>query len=256
MNIVTCFKLVPEEQDIVVNGDRTLNLEKANTKISLYDLNAVEAGTELASAIPGSKFDALSVGGKRLENSKARKDVLSRGPDALYAVIDPTLENALPHETAKALAAAVTKIGGYDLILCGEGSGDLYAQQVGLLLGSLLSVPVINEVSKLTAGEGTLMVERTLENEVEVLSVPLPAVICVTSDINTPRIPSMKTILAAGKKPVTCWSCADVGIIPGTAPVVVQSVLAPEQADRKKVILEGDSDSNVAAFVESLRKTL
>jgi electron transfer flavoprotein beta subunit len=42
----------------------------------------------------------------------------------------------------------------------------------------------------------------------------------------------------------------------GAAPVVVQSVLAPEQADRKKVILEGDSDSNVAAFVESLRKIL
>jgi len=256
MNIVTCFKLVPEEQDIVVNGDRTLNLEKANTKISLYDLNAVEAGAELAAALPGSKVDALSVGGKRLENSKSRKDILSRGPDALYAVIDPSLESALPHETAAALAAAITKRGSFDLILCGEGSGDLYAQQVGLLLGSLLSVPVINEVSKLTAGEGTVTVERTLENEVEVLSVPLPAVVCVTSDINTPKIPSMKTILAAGKKPITCWSCADVGITPSAALVEVQSVLAPEQADRKKVILEGDSDSNVAAFVDSLRKTL
>ncbi|MDR3439328.1 electron transfer flavoprotein [Telmatospirillum sp.] len=256
MNIVACFKLVPEEQDIIVNGDRTLNLEKATPKISLYDLNAVEAATELAAAMPDSKVSALSVGGKILENSKARKDILSRGPDALYAVIDPALESALPRETAAALAAAVGKIGSYDLIICGEGSGDLYAQQVGLLLGSLLSVPVINEVSKITAGDGKVTVERTLETEVEVLEVPLPAVVCVTADINTPKIPSMKAILAAGKKPITVWSVTDIGASTGGAPVVMQSILAPAQADRKKVIVEGDSDDKVAAFVESLRKVL
>jgi electron transfer flavoprotein alpha/beta subunit len=256
MNIITCYKLIPEEQDIEIKGDRTLNFDKAEPKISLYDLNAVEAGMQLAAAAGGDgKVTALSVGAKRLENTKARKDILSRGPDSLTLVIDDALDGALPHETAQALAGAARKLE-YDCILCGEGSGDLYAQQVGLLLGEMLGIPVVNAISKITPGQGCLTVERTLEHEVEVLEIPLPAVLCVTSDINVPKIPSMKAILAAGKKPVTTWKLEDVGVSAGPAPAALVSVLAPEQADRKKIIIEGDSDDNVAAFVEHLRKAM
>ena len=254
MNIITCCKLVPEEQDIVINGDRTLGLDKADTKISLYDLNAVEAAAQLAAATAGTST-ALSVGGKRLENTKARKDILSRGPDDLSLVIDAALEGALPHETASAIVAAATQKG-YDLILFGEGSSDLYAQQVSMLVGAMLDVNVINAVSKITPGDGVVTVERTLENEVEVLEVALPAVLAVTTDINVPKIPSMKAILAAGKKPVSIQSLQDLGLSGNEAPTTLVSVLAPEQTDRKKIILESDSDDNVAALVENLRKAL
>lgn len=253
MKIIACCKLVPEEQDIVVNADRTLALDKADTKISLYDLNAVEAAVELAASTSGT-VTALSVGAKRLENSKARKDVLSRGPDELVLVGDPSLEGALPSTTATVLAAAAKKAE-FDLILCGEGSSDLYAQQTGILLGEMLGLPTINNVSKITAGEGKVTVERMLENEVEVLDVPLPAVLSVTSDINVPKIPSMKAILGAGKKPVVAWSLSDLGCTP-PALASLQSVLAPEMKDRKKIIIEGDADDKIAAFVENLRKAL
>ncbi|VFS45965.1 Electron transfer flavoprotein, beta subunit [Budvicia aquatica] len=73
MNIITCYKLVPEEQDIVVAADRSLNFDRAESKISPFDLNAVEAGMQLAGE-SGQVF-ALSVGGKVLDNSKARKDI-------------------------------------------------------------------------------------------------------------------------------------------------------------------------------------
>lgn len=48
MKIITCFKLVPEEQDIVVTAQRTLNFDRADAKISQFDLNAIEAATQLA----------------------------------------------------------------------------------------------------------------------------------------------------------------------------------------------------------------
>ncbi len=38
-----------------------------------------------------------------------------------------------------------------DLLIFGEGSGDLYAQQVGLLVGEILQLPVINAVSAIPA---------------------------------------------------------------------------------------------------------
>ncbi len=128
--------------------------------------------------------------------------MLSRGPDELIVVIDDQFEQALPQQTASVLAAAAQKAG-FDLILCGDGSSDLYAQQVGLLVGEILNIPAVNGVSKIISlTADTLTVERELEDETETLSIPLPAVVAVSTDINSPQIPSMKAILGAAKKPV------------------------------------------------------
>lgn len=181
--------------------------------------------------------------------------MLSRGPDELIVVIDEQFEQALPQQTATALAAAVQK-SGFDLLICGDGSSDLYAQQVGLLVGEMLDVPAINGVSKiLSLTDSTLTVERELEDEVETLSIPLPAVIAVSTDINTPQIPSMKAILGAAKKPVQVWSPADIGLNSVQA-YSAQQVAAPKQRERQRVVIEGDGEEQIAAFVENLRKII
>lgn len=253
MNIIVCMKIVPEEQDIVVKGDHTLSIEKAASKISLYDLNALEAATALAGE--GDKITALTVGGERVKNTKMNKDILSRGADELVLVSDPSLEGVQPEITAKVLAAAARQKG-FDLILCGEGSSDLYAQITGVLAAESLDVPVVNFATKLAVDGGALTVERALDSESEEVSVPLPAVVCVSSEINTPRIPNMKAILQAGKKPVAALTLADLGVDASGAKVETQSVHAPQQKERLKNILEGDSEDTVAAFAENLRKAL
>lgn len=199
MKLIACCKIVHDDQDITINADRSLSLDKAGLKISLYDLNALEAAADIVRASPGSALTALSAGSKvMLENSKIRKDILSRGPDELTLVADDRCQDLLPGETAGILAKAAQKMG-FDLIICGEGSGDLYAQQTGLQIGERLGIPCINAVSGIRVGDGVITVERELEDEVEELEIALPAVISVTSDINTPKLPAMKAILAANK---------------------------------------------------------
>ncbi|MGL4667196.1 MAG: putative electron transfer flavoprotein FixA, partial [Saezia sp.] len=237
-----------------VNADRTLSTDRAEPKISPYDLNALEAAVQLA-AETGGKVTALSIGGSMLENSKLRKDVLSRGADVLNLVIDPSLGSMLPYETAQVLKAALGKME-YDLVLCGEGSADLYAQQVGLLLGEMLQLPALNGISKISCVNGKLEVQRALENEVEMLEVPLPAALCVTSDINVPKIPNMKSILAAGKKPVQVMALQDLGLVASSSLVVMEEMLAPERTERKKMIIDGDSAEAVAEFAGYLSKVL
>ncbi len=255
MKIITCYKCVPDEQDIAINNaDGTLDFSKADSKISQYDLNAIEAACQLKQQLGDAQVVAMSVGGKALTNAKGRKDVLSRGPDELIVVIDDQFEQALPQHTATALAAAQKS--GFDLLICGDGSSDLYAQQVGLLVGEALNIPAINGVSKiLSLTDSTLTVERELEDEVETLSIPLPAVIAVSTDINTPQIPSMKAILGAAKKPVQVWSPADIGLnsVPAYS---AQQVAAPKQRERQRVVIEGDGEEQIAAFVENLRKII
>ncbi|POT57565.1 electron transfer flavoprotein [Citrobacter amalonaticus] len=253
MKIITCFKLVPEEQDIVVTPEHTLSFDNADAKISQFDLNAIEAAAQLAT--DDDEIAALTIGGSLLQNSKVRKDVLSRGPHALYMVQDAQLEHALPKDTARALAATARKTG-FDLMLFGEGSGDLYAQQVGLLVGELLQLPVVNAVSNIQRHGDRLVVERTLEEEIEVIELSLPAILCVTSDINTPRIPSMKAILGAGKKPVTQWQASDIGWSHATPQAELIAITVPPQTERKHLILDNDSPEAIAELAEHLKKAL
>lgn len=256
MKIITCYKSVPDEQDITVNSvDGSLDLSRADNKISQYDLNAIEAACQLRQQVADAQVIALSVGGNALNNAKGRKDVLSRGPDELVVVVDDQFEHALPHQTATGLAAAANKLG-FDLIICGDGSADLYAQQVGLLLGEALHIPALNGIKKiLSLTRDTLIVERELEDETETLAIPLPAVIAVSTDINAPQIPSMKAILGAAKKPVQAWSAADIGIGRIDA-FSEQRIAAPKQKERLRIIIEGDGDEQIAAFAEHLRKII
>lgn len=170
-------------------------------------------------------------------------------------VQDAQLEHALPKETALALASAAEKIG-FDLLLFGEGSGDIYAQQVGLLTGELLKLPVINAVSHIQRDGDKIIVERTLEEDVEIIELTLPAVLCVTSDINVPRIPSMKAILGARKKAVTSWLASDIHWTPTTPMAELVAISVPPQTERKHIILDNDSPEAITALADHLKKSL
>ena len=125
-----------------------------------------------------------------------------------------------------------------------------------LLVGEILNIPAINGVNKIVSiTTDSITVERELENEIETLTITLPAVIAVSTDINSPQIPSMKAILGAAKKPVQQWSVADLGLEPIT-PRSEQTVLAPKQKVRQRIIIEGDGDDQIAEFAEYLRKII
>ena len=61
------------------------------------------------------------------------------------------------------------------VVLLGAGSSDVYAQQVGNELGALLGAATLNGVSSITPAGDHLVVERPLEDVVQVVEVPLPA---------------------------------------------------------------------------------
>ena len=252
MKIVVACKVVADDQDIVVAADGGLDYSKAKNTVSAYDLNAIEAAAQLAAANEGSKVIAMTVGGAGIDDSKLKKNVLARGVDELYMTADAALADLDANAAAGALAELVAKVGGYDVILCGDGSADNYAQQVDVQLAAKLGLPVVNAATKITAKDGALEVERTLEDAVEVVEVPLPCVVSVAPDIALPRIPGMKDILAAGKKPMNVAG-ADGAYASALETV---SCLAPKQADRKQEVLEASADGAIAQFAAALKAAL
>ena len=253
MNTVACYKITPDNQDVAVAPDGSIDLAHAAMVLGEYDLMAIEEAAKVAEATEGRAV-LLTAGGEALGDTKLVKAALSRGASELYSVSDPALADADAFQTATVLAAALGQME-YDLVICGEGSADRYEQQVGSLLGSLLGLPVVNAVSSIEPRDGSVVVERALENEVEVLEVALPAVVSVTTDINLPRIPQLKDILAAGKKPVTTWTLDEVGGL-SSACVETVSVKAPGNVERKKVVYESGSAENVGELAANIRASL
>ena len=105
------------------------------------------------------------------------------------------------YEVAKALAAEL-KAGGYDLILFGKMAVDDYNHQVGPMVAEILELPCITTVAHLKIEGGSVEAEREIEGGIEVVTCSLPAVLTTDKGLNNPRLPSLKGIMAAKKKPL------------------------------------------------------
>lgn len=238
MYILVACKIVSDDQDARVTSERTLDFSKAHQIVSEYDLNALEAAVRLAEANPGSCVKVISAGPKSADDSKLKKTILAHGADELFLVADDALADADSHVTALELAGLTRTAGDYDIIVVGDGSADVYARQTGAQLASVLGIPYVSGIVEMAADSKTLRVRRVVGDKVEQLFVPCPCVVSIASSAAVPRIPGMKDILGAGKKPMNV-SIASVGATPT---VVTVEVKAPEEADRKRQIFEDIND--------------
>lgn len=252
MKYIVCYKLVPNENSIVVKSDKSLDFSNCEWEIGQYDLRAVETAAKLTEASPENKLIALTAGSDVVENSKLKKSILARGPQEMLAVKDEKLGEADSLAVAEVLAEAIKKLGDVDAVFFGEGSGDLYSQQVGNITGALLGWNTVNAASRVELDGDCLLVERNLEECTEVLRVSLPAVISVTSDICVPRLASMKEILKAGKKPSRIETL-DTYAADGERKVAEVSLQALGKTDRKCELVH-DDDEGIAAAAVWLRK--
>jgi electron transfer flavoprotein beta subunit len=261
MRVVALVKATPDAEGIEARPDGTLSFDRAVWSFGAYDLAAVEAARRFVDAV-GGELVGVTVGGAAVAGAKLRKDILSRGLDSLVAVVGPGLEGLDTWATAQVLRAALGLMGDVDLVVAGAGSADSYQQEVGNQLGGALGWPAVNGVGRIEAGGGpdraAVTVARTAASVTEVLEVPLPAVVSVTSGIATPRIPGMRDILQAGKKPFTELSVADLGLGPAgpEGGVAVVSTLAPERVGRRCEVVEGGSDEAVARFAALIKAEL
>jgi len=249
---LVCYKWMLDEQDIKIKPeDLSLDSSRAKGKISDFDRNAIEEAALLVEK-NGGAVDALSYGTPTVKQSL--KDALSRGPEKAYWIADASADTADASVTANVLAAAIRKLGQYDLILCGEGSSDLFNQQTAPRLAALLGLPCLSFVNKLNVEGDVVKATRKLEDCVENVTVKGPVVISVLSEINKPRIPSLKQVLGASKKPNEEIKIADLGLKPeDLQPKAIRKSVKGFVMQRKNVIYkESSAADNVAKLKASL----
>ena len=251
VDIVVCVKTNPDLQMVRIKNREAVT-EAVPYKIGDLEKNALEAAVALRDAV-GGKVTALCLAEG---NRKAAEDVkvaLAMGADEAVVIDDPELKAPDQAAVAAALAAAVKKIGACDLLLFGEGSTDNYSGQVGARVAELLGVPQIGYARKIEVAEGVVRGERSMDDMIETLEAPLPAVVTVVSEINEPRIPGLMQIMKAKSKPLQVWALADLGL---EAPAPVREIVSnlAEEQDRKNILFEGTAAEQADAFVNALIK--
>ncbi len=254
MEVVVCFKQAVNEGEIKVDkGSKKIILDGVPTKISEFDRNAVEEAVRLKEQY-GGRVTAVTVAPP--EASKVVKEVLAMGCDQAVHLSDAGYNDSDSYGTALIIASAIKKIGKFDLVLCAEGSSDIYSSQVGPSIAEALDLPQITYARKITVAEGRVRAERTAEEGVEQVESPLPCLVTVSSEINSPRLPTLVQIMAASRKPVLRWTPSELGL--DSAPIGANSNVRLKKVEaltveRKGVFIQGDSSSEV---VENLARTL
>ena len=200
MKIAVCIKRVIDmEMRFRVAGDgASIDETGAKYDINDFDMYAIEAALQLRDKAGGGEVAIVSLG--PVQAQEQIRKALSMGADrAVHLAADRIPSDGLA--IAEALAAEL-RDGAYDLILFGKMSIDSSSQSVGPMVAELLELPLVAAVSKLDVQGDRGTAGRVLEGASETIEFPLPAVLTIDEGLNTPRLPNLKGIMAAKKKPL------------------------------------------------------
>jgi electron transfer flavoprotein beta subunit len=256
VNIIVCVKQVPDtEAPIRIKPDGSgIDEMGLNLVMNYYDEHATEAGLRLKEQFGGT-VTLIAAGPERTK--EALRTGLAMGADEAMLITDRGFEETDHVGTARVLAAAI-KTMPHDLVICGKLSTDDNAGIIGPAVAELLGLPQATAIARLEveASGTTALVHREVEGGVEVLEVPLPALLTVERSLNEPRYPSLPGIMKAKRKEIKTLTLADlkVDIASGSAGSKSRlTKLVPPPKRKAGRVIEGDADNAVTEIVNFLK---
>ncbi len=247
VKIIVCAKQVldPETPSSIFKIDRdakrAISPPGSDPVVNGFDEIATEAALRIKESV-GANITVLSIG--RSFVMDVIKKPLAMGADELVLLQDNGFETIDSFVTANVLAAAIRKIGSFDLILCGRQASDWDNAQVPLGLSELLNLPSLAFAKKVEVTDGSVRVQRVTPDGYEVLEAPLPALVTVSNELGEPRTPTIKGIMASTRAKPTLWSLNDLGVDPFTwAKVELVDLFVPVREKRCEMV-DGEDESD------------
>ena len=227
MEILVCVKQVPDDSVEIALDPKTGSpaLDGVTPVVNAFDTYALEMAVRLKETA-GGEVTVLSIGDESVKNSL--KNCLAVGADYAYLAADDAYQSEDPEIIARNLKAAKEAVEEktgkkFDIVFCGKETTDFASGQVGTILAKELSVSVTADVVDITAGEGSVTAKQETEEGYRLIESELPWVVTVNKPEYDPRYPTIKSKMAARKKPIEELAAAEAG----KAQVEVLKVYAP-----------------------------
>ena len=216
MNILVCLKQIldpeiPARDFRVDPARREAERGSANLVTNIFCENALETALQLRERAGSAKITVLSYGQPSAEDPLRK--ALAMKADAAALIVNDGNANPDPLTTARVLAAAIRKLGTFDLIMVGREAGDWGAGQTGGLIAEELGMPCVSFVDRIESEGGQLRLKRQTDTGWEVLEAEPPIVVTITNDEhNLPRIPKVRDVMMSYRQPLTKLTLDDLGI--------------------------------------------
>jgi electron transfer flavoprotein beta subunit len=253
MNIVVFAKHVPDAtaERRFDASDNTVDRAGVDGLLSELDEYAVEEALKLVEASEG-EVTVLTVG--PAQAGDAIRKSLQMGAHKGVHVQDDAIHGSDAIATSLVLAEALRKLE-FDLVICGMASTDGVMGTVPAMVAERLGLPQLTYAAKLEVDGDRVTVHRDSDTAVETVVAATPAIVSVTDQINQPRYPSFKGIMAAKKKPVETWSLADLGMDPSQVGLDASCTRVdsydarPPRSSGTVITDEGDGGARLAEFL-------
>ena len=210
MKIVVCVKQVPATDNASIDPvTKRIVREGLKSILNPFDLYAVEEAISMRERF-GGEVVALSMGPEKA--SAALREAIAIGVDRGVLLSDGAFGGSDTWATSYALFRAIDTIGGVDLVICGKQAVDGDTAQVGPGIAAHQDWQQATYVTDISDyREGCITVTRMNENGSDICEIQLPAVLTVVKGINSPRVPTLKSVLAANASEIPVWKPDDIG---------------------------------------------
>lgn len=212
MNILVCIKQVPDVSAPISIRNGQLAIDTDRMVLNAYDASAVEEALVLTEAA-GGLVDVVLIGPEKAKET-IRKALAMGAEKGVHIQVEGT--DGYDSDSYATILAAYVKRTSYDAVFTGKQSQDTDSGLAGGMLARKAGLPyAANAVGIRTDGSG-LLVTRQGDSGQEILRLDFPCLVTCSNDMNNPRIPSLKGIMASKKKTVDTLSLPDLGIDPST----------------------------------------
>lgn len=195
MNIIVCLKQVPDTNEVKINQETgTLIRDGLPSIINPDDRNALEEALRIKDEM-GAVVKVVTMGPPQAKS--ALKEALAMGADEGYLISDRAFGGSDTWATATIIAAAIEKVGSYDIIFCGRQAIDGDTAQVGPEVAEFLGVTQVTYAKEVKINGDKLLVTRYTETGDYLIEAKMPVLLTAIKELNNPRYPSVKGILAA-----------------------------------------------------------
>lgn len=181
LKIIVLAKQVPDTRNVgkdAMTAEGTVNRAALPAIFNPEDLNALEQALRLKEQNPGSTVGILTMGPPRA--AEIIRQGLYRGADTGWLLTDRLFAGADTLATSYALATAIKKIGGADIIIGGRQAIDGDTAQVGPQVAQKLGLAQVTYAEEiLKCEDGKLTIRRHIDGGVETVETPMPVLITV-----------------------------------------------------------------------------
>ena len=198
LTIAVLVKQVPDMNAIRIDRARGTIVPSPQLVMSSYDQYAVEADIRLRDSLGGDVV-AVTAGPQSARDVVTR--ALTMGADRGIHLVLPDVNATDTLGIARLLTTALEPLG-CDLVISGQTSDDLEAGQVGAQVAGLMDIPVISNVVEVRVDGRDVVVRRDMEDGYQTVRTSLPALLLSSTGLDEPRVPSLKGIMGAKKKPI------------------------------------------------------